>query len=222
MDGVIRDRLLCIQERVAQAACRAGRRPDEITVIAVSKVKPARDILEAYEAGQRHFGESYVQEFQEKSQELGALPGAVFHLIGKLQSNKTALAARLFQVIQTVDGIKIARRIEQAGCPLDVFLQIKVSEEETKSGMPEEDLPAVKEYVESCEHLRLRGLMIMPPWDDDAEKARPYFRKGRELAERYGLRELSMGMSHDLEVAIEEGATLVRIGTAIFGKRERK
>jgi pyridoxal phosphate enzyme (YggS family) len=122
-------------------------------------------------------------------------------------------------VIQTVDSEKIARRLNSAGRPLGVFLEIKLSEEESKSGMNEERLPAVKEFVERCENLRLRGLMVMPPWFDDPERARPYFRRCRELAERHGLRELSMGMSHDLEVAIEEGSTLVRVGTAIFGKR---
>jgi hypothetical protein len=122
-------------------------------------------------------------------------------------------------VIQTVDSEKIARRLNNAATPLDVFLEIKLSEEESKGGMTEQRLPAVKQFVEQCENLRLRGLMVMPPWSDDPEQARPYFRRCRELAEQYGLKELSMGMSHDLEVAIEEGSTLIRVGTAIFGKR---
>lgn len=216
---MIGQRLAEVRERIARAAQRAGRGAGEITLVAVSKVKPASDILAAYEAGQRHFGENYVKEFEQKATDLGVLPGVVFHFIGKLQSNKTAPAAELFQVIQTVDSEKIARRLNSAGKPLDVFLEVKLSEEESKGGMSEERLPAVKAYVEQCENLRLRGLMIMPPWFDDPELARPYFRRCRELAERYGLRELSMGMSHDLEVAIEEGSTLVRVGTAIFGKR---
>jgi PLP dependent protein len=216
---VIAERLAQVRQRIEQAAAKAGRSADEITLLAVSKVKPASDIVAAYEAGQRHFGENYVQEFQQKAAALGALPGAVFHFIGKLQSNKTAPAAELFQVIQTVDGEKIARRLNSAGKPLEVFLEVKLSEEESKGGMTEECLPAVKQFVEQCENLRLRGLMVMPPWSDDPEQARPYFRRCRELAERHGLRELSMGMSHDLEVAIEEGSTLVRVGTAIFGKR---
>ena len=216
---MIAERLAEVRKRIERAAARAGRGADEITLLAVSKVKPASDILAAYEAGQRHFGENYVQEFQQKAAGLGELPGAVFHFIGKLQSNKTATAAELFQVIQTVDGEKIARRLNNAGKPLDVFLEVKLSEEESKGGLSEEHMPAVKQYVEQCENLRLRGLMVMPPWSDDPEHARPYFRRCRELAERYGLRELSMGMSHDLEVAIEEGSTLVRVGTAIFGKR---
>lgn len=215
---MIGQRLAEVRERIARAAQRAGR-ADEITLVAVSKVKPASDIIAAYEAGQRHFGENYVQEFEQKASGLGVLPGALFHFIGKLQSNKTTPAAELFQVIQTVDNEKIARRLNNAGKPLDVFLEIKLSEEESKGGMNEERLPAVKAFVEQCENLRLRGLMIMPPWFDDPELARPYFRRCRELAEQHGLRELSMGMSHDLEVAIEEGSTLVRVGTAIFGKR---
>jgi pyridoxal phosphate enzyme (YggS family) len=216
---VIAQRLAEVQERIERAAARAGRSADEITLVAVSKVKPATDIIAAYEAGQRHFGENYVQEFQQKSESLGILPGAVFHFIGKLQSNKTTPAAALFQVIQTVDSEKIARRLNNAGTPLDVFLEVKLSEEESKSGMSEECLPAVKEAVERCDNLRLRGLMVMPPWSDDPEHARPFFRRCRELAGRHGLKELSMGMSHDLEVAIEEGSTLVRVGTAIFGRR---
>ena len=198
----------------------AGREPAEITVVAVSKVKPAADIAAAYEAGQRHFGENYVQEFQEKSGQLSDLPGAVFHFIGKLQSNKTTPAAKLFDVIQTVDSAKIAQRLNRAGTPLDVFLEVKLSAaEETKGGMPDEQIAQVKEAVEVCENLRLRGLMGMPPWSDDPEHSRPYFRRLRELAERHGLGELSMGMSHDFAVAIEEGTTLIRVGTAIFGER---
>ena len=187
--------------------------------MAVSKIKPAADILAAYDAGQRHFGESYVQEFEAKRRELPDLPGAVFHMIGKLQSNKTRSASGLFNVIQTVHRIKLARRLNDAGWPLDVFLEVKLGDEATKAGMSEDEIPAVKEFVESCDNLKLRGLMGMPPWSDDPEHARPYFRTLRRLAEQYGLAELSMGMSHDLEVAIGEGATLVRVGTAIFGKR---
>jgi pyridoxal phosphate enzyme (YggS family) len=216
---VIEEKLAAVRARITRAAERSGRDPDGITLVAVSKVKPASDIVAAYQAGQRHFGENYVQEFQRKSAELPELPGALFHFIGKLQSNKTTPAAELFDVIQTVDSEKIARRLDAAGKALDVFLEVKVSEEESKGGMGAERLPAVKAAVEECQNLRLRGLMIMPPWFDDPEQARPYFRRCRELAEEHGLAELSMGMSHDLEVAIEEGSTLVRVGTAIFGKR---
>ena len=217
---MIDERLEQVRERVTEAALRAGRSPEEITIVAVSKIKPARDILEAYRGGQRHFGENYVQEFQAKKDQLGELPGAVFHLIGKLQSNKTKPASGLFDVIQTVDSVKVARRLnEQTERRIDVFLELKLSDENTKSGLAEEDLAAVKEFVATCENLNLRGLMGMPPWSEDPERTRPYFRRLRRTAEGLGLPELSMGMSHDLETAIEEGATLVRVGTAIFGKR---
>ena len=217
---MIDERLQKVRERVAEAALGSGRLPEEITILAVSKIKPATDILEAYRGGQRHFGENYVQEFQAKKEQLGELPGAVFHLIGKLQSNKTKPASGLFDVVQTVDSVKIARRLnEQTERRLDVFLELKLSDEPTKGGLTEEELPALREFVESCDNLHLRGLMGMPPWSEDPEKTRPYFRRLRETAERLGLQGLSMGMSHDLEIAIEEGATLVRVGTAIFGKR---
>ena len=219
---MIRERLEQVYERLSEAARRAGRPREEITLVAVSKTKPASDILAAYDAGQRHFGESYVQEFEAKSRELPDLPGAVFHMIGKLQSNKTKPASALFDVIQTVHGIKLARRLNDGGKPLDVFLEVKLSDEAAKSGLSEDELPAVKEFVESCDSLKLRGLMGMPPWSEDPEQARPYFQRLRRLAERHALAELSMGMSHDLEVAIEEGSTLVRVGTAIFGKRIRR
>lgn len=216
---MIRERLEQVRQRLAVAARRAGRQPEEVTLVAVSKIKPASDIQAAYDAGQRHFGESYVQECEAKRRELPDLPGAVCHMIGKLQSNKSKSASELFDVIQTIHGIKLARRLNDAGKPLDVFLEVKLGDEETKSGLSEEELPAVKEFVESCGNLKLRGLMGMPPWSGDPEQARPYFRRLRQLAEQHGLAELSMGMSHDLEVAVEEGATLVRVGTAIFGKR---
>ncbi len=217
---MIGERLQRVRERVAAAAVRSGRSPEEITIVAVSKIKPVADILEAYSAGQRHFGENYVQEFQAKKEQVGELPGAVFHLIGKLQSNKTKPASGLFDIIQTVDSVKIARRLnEQTERRLDVFLELKLSDESSKSGLAEEALPAIKEFVQSCERLHLRGLMGMPPWSEDPERTRPYFRRLWRAAEQLGLPDLSMGMSHDLETAIEEGATLVRVGTAIFGKR---
>ena len=219
---MIRERLEQVYERLSEAARRAGRPREEITLVAVSKIKPASDILAAYDAGQRHFGESYVQEFEAKSRDLPDVPGAVFHMIGKLQSNKTKPASALFDVIQTVHGIKLARRLNDGGKPLDVFLEVKLSDEAAKSGLSEDELSAVKEFVESCDSLKLRGLMGMPPWSEDPERSRPYFQRLRRLAERHALAELSMGMSHDLEVAIEEGATLVRVGTAIFGKRIRR
>lgn len=219
---MIAEKLAEIRARIARAAERAGRRASDVELIAVSKVKPASDILEAYAAGQRLFGESYVQEFQRKRPELGDLPDAKFHLIGKLQSNKTRVAAGLFDAVQTVASEKIARRLnDQTETPLDVFVEVKLSDEEAKGGVAPEQLGPLVDYVRGCTNLRLRGLMTMPPWSEDPEVARPYFRRLRELAAQHELRELSMGMTNDFETAVEEGATCVRVGTAIFGKRPK-
>ncbi len=213
-------RLATVRERIEAAAERTGRDPGSIAVIAVSKRKPAEDIAAAYEAGQRDFGENYVQEFAAKSEQLSPLGDARFHFIGKLQSNKAGKAAGLFSTIHTLDSSKLARRLDRFGKPLEVFLEVKLSAEESKSGMDPGLLGAVLEDVAAASNLRLSGLMTMPPWNADPEHARPYFRHLRELAERHGIEGLSMGMSHDLEVAIEEGATHLRIGTAIFGPRD--
>jgi PLP dependent protein len=214
-------RLAIVRERIARAADRAGRDPAAILLLAVTKVFPAAVIREAYDLGLRDFGENYVQEFENKAPELGDLGGARYHLIGHLQSNKSTKAAELFNVIQTVDSPKLARRLDQSGKRLDIMLEVKVSPEETKSGADPVDLPALIEAVRASSNLRLLGLMCMPPWSDDPEAARPYFRKLRALAEQHGVDQLSMGMSHDLETAIEEGATCVRVGTALFGKRKK-
>ena len=164
-----------------------------------------------------------MQEFQAKKPELGDLPGAVFHLIGHLQSNKTRPAADLFDVIESVDSVKIARRLdEQTERPLDIFLEVKLSDEESKRGMACASVGEVADFVRGCENLRLLGLMTMPPWAEDREASRPYFRRLRELAELHGLSELSMGMSNDFEIAVEEGSTHVRVGTAIFGERAKR
>lgn len=220
MGESIGDRLARVRERIARAAVRSGRNPTDITLIAVSKKMPAADIVSAYEAGQRAFGENYIQEFQAKKPQLPALPGAAFHFIGELQSNKTRIACDLFDCIQTVSSVKVARRLnEQTEGERDVFIEVKLSGEESKAGIAPEELGELVAFMGDCEKLRLRGLMTMPPWSDEAETARPYFSKLRGLAEAYGLRELSMGMSGDLEVAIEEGSTVVRVGTAIFGSR---
>lgn len=213
-------RLATVRERIEAAAERIGRDPASITVIAVSKRKPAEDIVAAYEAGQMDFGENYVQEFAAKHELLPPLDDARFHFIGKLQSNKAGKAAALFSTIHTLDSSKLARRLDRFGKPLEVFLEVKLSAEESKSGMEPGLLEAVLEDVAAASNLRLSGLMTMPPWNADPERARPYFRHLRELAERHGIGGLSMGMSHDLEVAIEEGATHLRIGTAIFGPRD--
>jgi pyridoxal phosphate enzyme (YggS family) len=215
------ERLAAVRERIARAAERARRDPAEIMLLAVTKVFPAAAIREAYELGLREFGENYVQEFEAKAPEAAGLAGARFHLIGHLQSNKSKRAAELFQVIQTVDSPKLARRLNEAGRALDVMLEVKLSAEEAKSGAGPEELPELIGAVRACPNLRLLGLMTMPPWSEDPEAARPCFRQLRELAEQHGLRQLSMGMSHDLETAIEEGATCLRVGTALFGERRK-
>jgi len=214
-------RLAAVRERIARAAERARRDPAEILLLAVTKVFPASVIRDAYGLGLRDFGENYVQEFEGKAPEVAGLAGARFHLIGHLQSNKSRKAAELFQVLQTVDSAKLARRLNEAGRELEVMIEVKLSEEDAKSGAGPEELPELIAAMRECGHLRLIGLMTMPPWSDDAEASRPYFRRLRELAERHELRGLSMGMSHDLEAAIEEGATCVRVGTALFGKRKK-
>jgi pyridoxal phosphate enzyme (YggS family) len=216
----LKERLEAVRERIARAAERARRDPSQILLLAVTKVFPASAIREGYELGLRDFGENYVQEFEGKAPELQDLEGARFHLIGHLQSNKSARAAELFQVIQTVDSPKLARRLNDTGRPFDVMIEVKLSGEEAKSGTEPEDLPAVIEAVRACPNLKLRGLMTMPPWSEDSMLSRPYFRRLRQLADAHMLSQLSMGMSHDLEVAIEEGSTCVRVGTALFGKRK--
>lgn len=204
-----------------RAAARSGRNGSGITLLAVTKKFPAALVREAWEAGLREFGENYVQEFEEKYPLLTYLEGARFHLIGHLQSNKTNIASRLFDVIETVDTPKLARRLDAAAKPLDVMLEVKLSEEGSKAGAVPESLAELVAAVRECGHLRLLGLMTMPPWSDDPEQSRPYFVRLRELAAAHGLQQLSMGMSHDLEVAIEEGATLVRVGTGLFGPRKK-
>jgi pyridoxal phosphate enzyme (YggS family) len=217
----LRERLAAVRERMARAAERARRDPADILLLAVTKVFPADAIREAYRLGLREFGENYVQEFETKAPAVAGLADARFHLIGHLQSNKSKKAAELFHTIQTVDSDKLARRLNDAATPLDVMLEVKLSHEEAKSGASAADLPELIAAVRSCAHLNLLGLMTMPPWSDDPEAARPIFRALRELAERHGLPGLSMGMSHDLETAIEEGSTCVRVGTALFGKRKK-
>lgn len=215
------ERLATVRARVEGAAERARRDPDGILLLAVTKVFPASAILDAYALGMRDFGENYVQEFESKAEAVRGLQGARFHLIGHLQSNKTKKAAELFDVIQTVDTSKLARRLDGSERKLDVMLEVRLSQEDAKSGAAPEELPELIASVRACPNLRLTGLMTMPPWSDDAESSRPYFRRLRELAQRHELRELSMGMSHDLEVAIEEGATCIRVGTALFGRRKK-
>lgn len=216
------DRLQSVQTRIQRAAEAARRDPADVLLLAVTKVFPSSVIHEAYAAGLRDFGENYVQEFEGKAADVASLGGARFHLIGHLQSNKSKKAAELFQVVQTVDTPKLARRLDEAvSAPLGVMLEVKLSEEDAKSGAAPEELPELIAAVRECTRLNLLGLMTMPPWSDDPEAARPYFHRLRELAEKHSLRGLSMGMSHDLETAIQEGSTCVRVGTALFGKRKK-
>ena len=229
----IHDNLSRVQERIADAAHRAGRRSEEITLIGVSKTHPAEAIRAAYDAGLRHFGENRVQEWEGKRAGLGDLQ-ATWHLVGHLQSNKAARAAGLFHSVDSVDDFGLAQRLERARAEaagsqkLRILLEVRVEEEESKNGVKIEEAVSLAERASTLSHVELLGLMCIPPFLEDAEKVRPYFRRLREvrdsLAREIGreLPVLSMGMSHDFEVAIEEGATEVRVGTAIFGSRPAK
>jgi len=216
---MLSERLSKVEERIQNAANRAGRKREEITLIAVTKKFPAEVVREAYDLGLRIFGENYVQEFERKHPALADLSGAEFHLIGHLQSNKARIAGGLFQVIETVDSEKLARRLNQSNKPLEVMIEVKLSHEESKEGAAPAELAALISAIRECPNLNLTGLMTMPPWCDDPEVTRPYFRELASLARLHGLPKLSMGMSHDLEAAIEEGSTHVRVGTALFGPR---
>jgi pyridoxal phosphate enzyme (YggS family) len=219
------DRLRAVEARIQAAVERSGRHRSEITLVAVSKKFSAERIREGYQAGLREFGENYVQEFAEKRSRLSDLTDARFHLIGHLQSNKARVASDLFDVIQTADSAKLLERLNAAagehGRTLEVLIEVKLSDEQSKSGADPQKLPALLNAAAACSHLQLTGLMTMPPWSDDPEQSRPYFRSLAGLARQYGFRKLSMGMSGDLEVAIEEGATIVRVGTALFGPRPK-
>jgi pyridoxal phosphate enzyme (YggS family) len=231
---VIADRVAAVRERIARAAARAGRPPDDVTLVAVTKTFPANVVRAGFDAGLRDFGENKVQEAEGKIAALADLreAGARFHLVGHLQDNKARKAAALFDCIHSIDGADRARRLArlaaEAGRALSVLLQVDLAGETTKHGVPESDLFGTLEAMRGLEPLRVDGLMILPPAADDPEEGRPYFRRLRVLrdqAQGRGLlrgAHLSMGMSHDLEPAIEEGATMVRVGTAIFGKREKK
>jgi PLP dependent protein len=227
---LVRGNLSRVQERIAVAAQKAGRRAEEITLIGVSKTHPAEAIRAAYEAGLRHFGENRVQEREAKRPGVQDLQ-ATWHLVGHLQSNKAARAANVFHSVDSVDDLALAQRLDRAraeeGNPekLRVLLEVRVAVEETKSGAQASDLPALTEQIISLPHLELAGLMCIPPLLDDPQKVRPYFRRLRELRDELAKRTsrpllvLSMGMSHDFEAAIQEGATEVRVGSAIFGAR---
>src|SRR6266567_3902308 len=224
-----------VRERMAAAARRAGRRPEEIALMAVTKTHPAERIQEAYSAGLRLFGENRVQEFAGKASALADLAEADWHMIGHLQTNKSGKAAELFNAVDSVDSVKLAEKLDAAARSLSrklsVLIEINVGGESAKSGVAPDsrDLEELLVAAPRFEALELRGLMTVPPFTDDPERARPYFRKLRDLRDAISLRKLpsvemdvlSMGMSHDFEVAIEEGSTCVRVGTAIFGERSK-
>lgn len=214
-----------MEERIARAAQRSGRSPADIKLVAVSKKFSAQRLREAYAAGVRAFGENYVQEFADKSAQLGDLHDAEFHFIGHLQTNKARQCCRLFQVVQTVDSVRLLQKLDEAArdeeSNRDVLFEIKISDEQSKTGARPEALPELLAAADKCANLRSLGLMTMPPWSEDAEQSRPYFQRLASLAREYRLPQLSMGMSNDFEVAIDEGATIVRLGTILFGPRPK-
>ncbi len=230
----LRQGLERVHERMAVAAVRANRRPDDVKLVAVSKTHPAEIIREAIAAGVTDLGENRVQEAEGKIPEVGR-KAARWHLIGHLQSNKARRAVELFDVIHSLDSAALAQRLDrvcgEAGREeLPVLIQIDLGQEATKSGAAESEVPEIIDAIRQSPRLRLMGLMTLPPYFDNPEQARPFFRRLRELRDELGAQgvfgdtsgELSMGMTHDFEVAIEEGATMVRVGTAIFGARESK
>ncbi|HVS74810.1 MAG TPA: YggS family pyridoxal phosphate-dependent enzyme [Candidatus Acidoferrales bacterium] len=231
--NTIRENLLRIQERIARAAARAGRREEEITLVGVSKTFPAESIREAFAAGVRHFGENRVQEWEAKRGGVEHL-AALWHLVGHLQSNKAARAARIFDCVDSVDDLAVAQRLDRARAevqgakPVRVLIEVRLAPEETKSGVGVTDVPKLAEKIVELPRLELAGLMCIPPLGGNPEASRPYFHRLRELRDALarvlgrGLPVLSMGMSHDFEAAIEEGATEVRVGTALFGERTAK
>ena len=226
----IKDNLLRVRERIAEAAHHAGRNPEETTLIGVSKTHPASAIQEAFEAGLRHFGENRVQEWEGKKTDVEVL-AATWHLIGHLQSNKAARAAKAFHSIDSVDDFTLAQRLDRARAELAtserlrVLIEVHLGGEETKSGVEESELPELAEKLAGLPRLEWAGLMCIPPFLEDPERVRPFFARLRELRAQLETRVgrklpvLSMGMSHDFEAAILEGATEVRVGTALFGSR---
>jgi pyridoxal phosphate enzyme (YggS family) len=213
-----------VRERLSEASTRAGRDPAEITLVAVSKMHSVEAIRAAIDAGVNTFGENKIQEAEGKIAALGR-ENLKWHLIGHLQSNKARKAVQLFDVIESLDSLELATRLEricleEAREQLDVFVQVDLAGEDTKTGIAEKDLPPMIDCLKSCERLKLVGLMTLPPYFGDAESTRPFFIRLRELRDKLLPKgALSMGMTNDFEVAIEEGATHVRVGTAIFGKR---
>lgn len=228
----IAENITKIHERITAACLRSGRNPDSVRLIAVSKIKPAADIDAAFASGQQVFGESYVQEFRDKSPEVQA--PVEWHYIGALQSNKVKYLRGKIAMIHSVDRLSLAKEISHQWQKIDadckILLQVNIGAEDQKSGCIPDELESLLRAVAELPNLQICGLMCLPPYCDDPEDVRPYFRRMRELAAELSqlqlpnvsLTELSMGMSGDFEVAVEEGATLVRVGTAIFGERLRK
>jgi PLP dependent protein len=229
----IADNLQAVRSRIADAARRAGRDPSAITLVAVSKTFDASHVRAAWDAGQRDFGENKVQEGELKVAETADLSGARWHLIGHLQSNKAKKAVAAFSSIHSIDSLDLLQRIDAAaaaqGRNPDVLIQTDMAGEATKFGAPEADIETIAKAALEARAVRLAGLMLLPPWNENQEETRPWFVRLREFRDRLVtagipaevLRHLSMGMSHDFEAAVEEGATIVRVGTAIFGKRAR-
>jgi len=223
--------LAAVKKRIDAACRRGGRQPGDVTLVAVSKTHPAEIVRDAIAVGIRTFGENKVQEGEGKILKIGR-ETAKWHLIGHLQSNKARKAVQLFDAIHSVDSVELAERLEriceeEQRSELPVFVQVDLAGEKTKSGILESDLPPLVEFLKACRRLKFEGVMILPPYFDKAEDARPFFKRLREIRDEL-LRqnafannkgELSMGMSNDFEIAIEEGATIVRVGTAIFGER---
>jgi len=230
MMTAISQNLTAIQTHITQAALTAGRAPDEVQLVAVSKTIAAEDIRRAIESGVTVLGENYIQEARAKFEQLSALPAA-WHFIGHLQTNKAKYAVRQFDLIHTVDSSRVAKAINREAAKIDkiqkILIQVNISKEETKLGIETEKVAELAEEIVQLDHLRLKGLMTMPPFFNAPEKVRPFFRRLRDTRDQLrqrnlpgvDLTELSMGMTGDFEVAIAEGATLVRIGTAIFGER---
>jgi PLP dependent protein len=233
-EAALAARIVSVRDRIHAAAERASRSPKEITLVAVSKTHPADLVREAIGAGLTDFGENRVQEAETKIPEVGR-DAARWHLIGHLQSNKARRAVELFDVIHSVDSVALVERLDRICREVDrhelpVLIQVDLGHEATKTGAPESDLAPVTQAIAESECLRLVGLMTLPPFFDDPEEARPFFQRLRKLRDDlqakgvFGelLGDLSMGMTHDFEIAIEEGATMVRVGTAIFGERQQK
>jgi pyridoxal phosphate enzyme (YggS family) len=212
-----------LQQRIAKACQKAGRSPDEVTLVAVSKTADASAIEAAFNAGIRDFGESKVQEAKPKTEQLQRLkPDITWHMIGHLQTNKAKTAADIFDIIHSVASLKLAETLN--GCSpkrLPILIQVNVSAEATKGGFMLPEVNDAVRRIERLPNLEIQGLMTIAPWVDNAEEVRPVFRQMRQLRDALGLKHLSMGMSDDFEIAIEEGATLVRIGRAIFGESQR-